>query len=301
MRLFRRCPRMRGTRAGAGRPGLDEEADVAAALKDEVFLHRALEVARGAALQAGRIQRQGLSRGLSVRHKGTYDLVTSIDTECERVICTILDAAFPSLAILAEESASETRQADCWVVDPLDGTTNYARGFPLFCVSIALRLDGEVRLAVVYEPLRDELFEAIDGGPATLNGSPIGVSDTAELSQSLLATGFPYDRLEQPETNLDRFCVMTMRTRGVRRGGSAALDLCYTACGRLDGYWETRLKPWDVSAGAYLVSKAGGTVTGLDGGRFDYTGREVLASNGLIHRQMVEALADLPDGAPFFG
>ncbi|RME27621.1 MAG: inositol monophosphatase [Deltaproteobacteria bacterium] len=264
-------------------------------------MQKAAEAARGAALEAGEIQKKGLSRKLSIEHKGTYDLVTDVDRECERAISERLSRVFPGVAILAEEGASDTDGADCWIVDPLDGTTNYARGYPMFCVSIALRLDGKIRLGVVYEPLRDELFAALEGGPATLNGRPVAVSDTNDLEQSLLATGFPYDRLEQPETNLDRFCVMTMRTRGVRRGGSAALDLCYTACGRLDGYWETRLCPWDVAAGSFMVMRAGGMVTDLRGGEFDFTGREILASNGRIHGKMIGALADLPEGAPFFG
>ena len=160
---------------------------------------------------------------------------------------------------------------------------------------------GQIVLGVVYEPVRDELFEAVRGEGARLNGAPIRVSDTAELSQSLLATGFPYDRCEQPHTNLDRFCALTMRTRGVRRGGSASLDLCYTACGRLDGYWEIRLQPWDVCAGALMVAEAGGRVSDLDGGAYDWSGRETLASNHRLHDALVASLADPLPGGPCYG
>jgi myo-inositol-1(or 4)-monophosphatase len=265
---------------------------------------RALDVARLAAREAGRIQLDGLTRGLRVGHKGVYDLVTDVDRRCEEAITRILMDAFPQAGLLAEESrpegpASETDEV--WIVDPLDGTTNYARGYPVFCVSLALRRKDQIVLGVVYEPLRDETFEAVSGGGSRLNGLPIRVTETADLAESLLATGFPYDRLEHPETNLDRFCTMTMRTRGVRRGGSAALDLCYVACGRLDGFWEIRLNPWDVSAGALIVTQAGGKVSSLSGGPFDWTGKEILASNGVMHESMLAALADPWPGTPCFG
>ena len=269
---------------------------------DEQLLQRARQAARQAARRSGRLQIEGLRASRRVEHKGTYDLVTDVDRRCQEAIVAILQAATPSLPILAEEVAAASRLPDDgWIVDPLDGTTNYAHGYPAFCTSLALRLRGRLELGVVYEPLRDELFEARRGRGATLNGQPISVSETTELDQSLLATGFPYDRLEQPETNLDRFCVMTLRTRGVRRGGSAALDLCYTACGRLDGFWETRLFPWDVCAGALLVLEAGGRVTGLRGEDYDWSGRDTLASNGHLHQALLQALADLPPEAPFFG
>jgi myo-inositol-1(or 4)-monophosphatase len=265
-------------------------------------LARHLEVARRAAIEAGRIQIAGLSENLQVDHKGRYDLVTNVDRKCEEAVAGILDEAFPDIGILAEESTRKaTWSAQVWIVDPLDGTTNYASGYPAFCTNIALRRSGEIVLGVVYEPVRAELFHAVRGAGAFKNGAPIHVSRTSELSQSLLATGFPYDRCEQPDTNLDRFCALTMRTRGVRRGGSASLDLCYTACGRLDGYWEIRLQPWDVCAGALIVSEAGGRVTDLRGGEYDYSGRETVASNGRLHDALVDSLSSpLPRG-PGYG
>ena len=265
-------------------------------------LARHLEMARTAARESGRIQIEGLSENLQVDHKGRYDLVTNVDKKCEEVVAGILGEAFPDTGILAEESTQKaTGSREVWIVDPLDGTTNYASGYPAFCTNIALKQAGEIVLGVVYEPVRDELFEAVRGGGAYKNGAPVRVSRTAELSQSLLATGFPYDRCEQPETNLDRFCALTMRTRGVRRGGSASLDLCYTACGRLDGYWELRLQPWDVCAGALIVSEAGGRVTNLGGLEYDWSGRETLASNGRLHEALVDSLSSPLSQGPCCG
>jgi myo-inositol-1(or 4)-monophosphatase len=265
-------------------------------------LARHLEVAREAARESGRIQIQGLSQKLQVDHKGRYDLVTDVDRKCEEVVTGILQEAFPGIGMLAEESARrDAESGEVWIVDPLDGTTNYASGYPAFCTNIALERAGEIVLGVVYEPLRDELFEAVFQEGARLNGAAIRVSETQELSQALLATGFPYDRCERPQTNLDRFCALTMRTRGVRRGGSASLDLCYTACGRLDGYWEIRLQPWDVCAGALIVSEAGGKVSSLAGGEYDWSGRETLASNGRLHQALVASLSTPLDGGPCYG
>jgi myo-inositol-1(or 4)-monophosphatase len=265
-------------------------------------LDRHLEVARKAAKESGRIQIKGLSQKLQVDHKGRYDLVTDVDRECEEVVVSILQEAFPGIGILAEESArKDTGSKEVWIIDPLDGTTNYASGYPAFCTNIALQRAGEIVLGVVYEPVRDELFEAVRGEGSRLNGATIRVSKTEKLSQALLATGFPYDRCEQPHTNLDRFCALTMRTRGVRRGGSASLDLCYTACGRLDGYWEIRLQPWDVCAGALIVSEAGGRVSDLAGQEYDWSGKETLASNRRLHDELVASLATPLDGGPCYG
>jgi myo-inositol-1(or 4)-monophosphatase len=265
-------------------------------------LDRHLEVARKAAKESGRIQVQGLSEKLQVDHKGRYDLVTDVDRKCEEVVTGILEQAFPTIGILAEESThKDTGSGETWIIDPLDGTTNYASGYPAFCTNIALQRDGEIVLGVVYEPLRDELFEAVRKKGARRNGDPVRVSNTEDLSQALLATGFPYDRCEQPQTNLDRFCALTMRTRGVRRGGSASLDLCYTACGRLDGYWEIRLQPWDVCAGALIVSEAGGRISNLAGGDYDWTGKETLASNRRLHDALVDSLSTPLSGGPCYG
>jgi myo-inositol-1(or 4)-monophosphatase len=261
-----------------------------------------MKTVRRAVREAGRIQAEGLTRAREVAHKGRYDLVTDVDRQCEERIKDILREAFGPMAFLAEESDPHDKSdSSVWIIDPLDGTTNYTHGYPAFCSVVALRHQGEIVLGAVYEPIRDELFEARKGMGARLNGEPIRVSRTQELSQSLLATGFPYDRLDQKDTNLDRFSAMTLRTRGVRRGGSAALDLCYTACGRLDGYWEIRLCPWDVSAGALIVQEAGGRVTRLDGSAYDYTGAETLATNGHLHEKLRVSLDDLPGGTPFFG
>jgi myo-inositol-1(or 4)-monophosphatase len=255
-------------------------------------LTAALETARLAAREAGLIQKEALGATRRVEHKGIYDLVTDVDRRCEKMVLEILSSHFPEVPVLAEESSPRLVGVESyWVVDPLDGTTNYARGYPLFCCSIALMEGGRPALGVVYEPLRDEMFWARAGEGAFLNDGPLAVSDTAHLEEALLATGFPYDRLEQPQTNLDRFCLLTLRCRGVRRGGSAALDLCYTACGRLDGFWEIRLYPWDVCAGAFIVEQAGGRVTDLQGRPYDWSGKETVATNGRLHRELIEALA----------
>jgi myo-inositol-1(or 4)-monophosphatase len=269
---------------------------------DDRIVHVARQAARQAVRLAGSIQLAGLCRTLEIEHKGRYDLVTDVDRQSEEAVVNILRQAFGSAGILAEESSpAENDTESLWIIDPLDGTTNYAHGYPAFCSVVALRYKGEIVLGAVYEPLRDELFEAAKGRGATLNGRLIQVSETKQLSQSLLATGFPYDRVEQKDTNLDRFCALTMRTRGVRRGGSAALDLCYTACGRLDGFWEIRLHTWDVSAGALIVEEAGGQITDLAGGAYDYSGLETVATNRHLHAALIKSLADPLPGAPCFG
>ena len=177
-----------------------------------------------------------------------------------------------------------------WVVDPLDGTTNYAHGFPMFCVSIALEIEGRVDVGVVYDPMRDELFTATRGGGAHLNGKPIKVSEETELGESLIATGFPYDLRTSDVNNLDHWNAMIYKVQAVRRAGSAALDLCYLATGRFDGFWELKLHPWDVAGGGLIVEEAGGKVTDLAEGPFSVYSQEILASNGNIHSQMSEIL-----------
>ena len=255
---------------------------------DEAYL----QAARAAARAAGRIQLEGLGTTRTITHKGPFDLVTDVDRLCEQAIFQILREAFPESGFFGEENTRTDLEADeVWIVDPLDGTTNYTHGYPHFSVSIALRRLGRVVLGVVFEPTRQELFEAVRGGGARLNGSPIHVSDTTELARSLLATGFPYDRCQNPDNNLERFAALTLCTLGVRRGGSAALDLAFTACGRVDGYWELRLQPYDVSAGALLVEEAGGQITDLQGGAFDWTGSDFLASNSLLHQTLLESLS----------
>jgi myo-inositol-1(or 4)-monophosphatase len=227
-----------------------------------------------------------------VRHKSAVDLVTDVDLQSEQEVCGSLLAAFPSHTIVGEEGGarvgSDTRFR--WIVDPLDGTTNYAHGFPFFCVSIGLEVAGELTLGVVYAPLLDELFVAERGRGATLRGQPIQVSDTDRLAQALLATGFPYDRSLFGRA-FRSFETLSLSSQAVRRAGSAALDLCYVACGRLDGYWEHHVKAWDVAAGALLVTEAGGLVTRIEGATFEVDGGEVLASNGILHAELVSTLA----------
>ncbi len=253
-----------------------------------------LEVARRAAAEAVRLQREGLTTARQVAHKGRYDLVTDVDRRCQDAILRLLAEAEPGVAVVAEESAAPGAAppaAEHWLVDPLDGTTNYAHGFPAFSTCLALRRAGLTELGLVWDPVRDERFEAARGEGAWLNGCPVRVSATCALEDALLATGFPYDRARHPDPNLRRFAALTMRTRGVRRSGSASLDLCYTACGRLDGYWELRIEAWDVCAGALLVEEAGGRVTAVEGGPFDGSGRSTLATNGRLHDELGRALA----------
>jgi myo-inositol-1(or 4)-monophosphatase len=258
-------------------------------------LQAAREVGIHAARSAGAVLRDRADSIREVRTKtGIVDIVTDVDLQSEQQVYSILSAAFPSHRILGEEGGarggSDPRYR--WIVDPLDGTTNYAHGFPFFCVSIGFEVDGSLALGVVYAPSLDELFVAEAGGGATLNGRPIRVSAIAALPQSLLATGFPYDRREFPRA-LHSFEVMSQRCQAVRRAGSAALDLCYVACGRLDGYWEHRVMPWDMAAGALLVQEAGGQVTACDGSPFSVDGGQVLSSNALIHAELTATLAGL--------
>jgi myo-inositol-1(or 4)-monophosphatase len=214
--------------------------------------------------------------------------------QSEQQVCATIAAAFPSHTILGEEGGarggSDPRYR--WIVDPLDGTTNYAHGFPFFCVSIGFEVDQHLALGIVYAPSLDELFVAEAGQGATLNGRPIRVSAIDELGRSLLATGFPYDRRDFPRA-LHSFEVLSLHCQAVRRAGSAALDLCYVACGRLDGYWEHHVKPWDMAAGALLVQEAGGQVTATDGSPFSVDGGQVLSSNGRIHGHLCTLLGGL--------
>jgi myo-inositol-1(or 4)-monophosphatase len=247
-----------------------------------------------AARSAGDLLRQRVDSIREVRHKSAVDLVTDVDIQSEQEIRATLLGAFPTHSILGEEGGayvgSDPRYR--WIVDPLDGTTNYAHGFPFFCVSIGLEVEGQLTLGVVYAPLMDELFVAETGHGATLNDRPIRVSTIGDLSQALLATGFPYDRAEFPRA-LKSFEVVSLQSQAVRRAGSAALDMCYVACGRLDGYWEHHVKPWDQAAGAVLVREAGGNVTATNGSPFSIEANQVLATNGLLHLDLAGILVDL--------
>jgi myo-inositol-1(or 4)-monophosphatase len=256
------------------------------------FLVRAREIGIRAARSAGEILRRRIDSIREIRYKGAVDIVTDVDLESERLVCATILADFPTHTILGEEGGSlgGSDSRFRWIVDPLDGTTNYAHGFPFFAVSIALEFEGRLTLGVVYAPSLDELYVAEVGRGATVNDRPITVSATDDLMQALLAIGFPYDRAEFPRA-LQSFEVMSRHSQAVRRAGSAVLDLCYVACGRLDGYWEHQVQAWDIAAGALIVRKAGGSVSATDGSAFKVDGRQVLATNAVLHASIAATLA----------
>jgi myo-inositol-1(or 4)-monophosphatase len=257
---------------------------------DPAFLATATDIV----LRAGAIQMARRDSGFRIDKKGEIDLVTEVDLECERMARAVIAERFPDHDILAEELSSgpnePARARHRWVLDPLDGTTNYAHGLPIFCSAASLEIDGQPVIAAVYDPSRRELFTAERGVGAWLNGVPMRVSHASALIDSLLCTGFPYSVQEDPEELVALFGEFLKRARAVRRLGSAAIDLCYVAAGRLDGFYELKLNPWDISAGALLVQEAGGRVTSLDGGPYSSRGGEVIASNGGVHDAMVETL-----------
>ena len=240
------------------------------------------------AREAGTLLMGYFARRVKIEYKGEVDLVTEADRASEKLIVERLRARWPEHGIVAEEGTrSETEAEYRWYVDPLDGTTNFAHGYPVFCTSMALaRRDGQLEAGVLYDPTRDEMFAAERGGGARLNGEPIHVSKTKVLAESILGTGFPsHKRHKNP--NIFFYHQITLRSHGVRRAGSAALDLANVACGRYDGFWEFNLNPWDTAAGVLLVQEAGGTVTRFDGSPFRLDSREVLASNAIIHQELI--------------
>jgi myo-inositol-1(or 4)-monophosphatase len=252
-----------------------------------------LEVATEAALAAGEIINKYRGNLHQIEQKGRLgDLVTVADREAEATIIEILQRHFPSHSILAEESGKyENSDAEyLWVIDPLDGTTNYAHQYPFSAVSIGLLIGGVPTLGVIFDPWHQELFRAATGLGATRNRQPIRVSATSQLADSLLVTGFAYDRRETTDHNYREFCYLTHITQGVRRGGAAAIDLAYVACGRLDGYWERGLSPWDLAAGVVIVREAGGLVTAYDRGDFILNSGRILATNGALHVPLSESL-----------
>jgi myo-inositol-1(or 4)-monophosphatase len=246
-----------------------------------------------AARAAGRVHVARFNKSSFKRKTSFLDLVTEADGEAEAEVIRILSRAFPGHAILAEEGGGNAQPGEHrWIVDPLDGTTNFAHGYPHCCVSIAYERRGRVELGVIYDALRRELFLARKGRGATLNGQPIRVSRAARLENSLLCTGFPYDRAQWRRFYLTFWEELMLRVHGVRRTGSAALDLAWVACGRMDGFWEFGLKPWDVAAGYLIVQEAGGKVTNMDGTPLSLSGARIVATNGRLHRHLLGIIAD---------
>ena len=246
------------------------------------------------AVEAGAILRAGYNQPHQIKFKGIADLVTEIDARSEAFIIQAIRERFPDHMIITEESGLlEGKASHCWFIDPLDGTTNYAHNLPIFAVSIGYMEDGVMKLAVVYDPMRDECFSAELGQGAWLNGTRLQVADTQDLSDSLLVTGFPYNILKAKNNNFDNFQRFGLRSQAVRRLGSAALDLCYVAAGRFDGYWEISLRPWDVAAGSLILTEAGGIITDPQGGPgYLELPCALVAATPAVHPQMMQVLAE---------
>ena len=248
------------------------------------WMEFAEEMARG----AGEILRRNYGRRQSIHFKGEINLVTDVDCESEAYLMERIRSSFPDHGILSEESPEHLSPSPYrWIIDPLDGTTNYAHNYPCFCVSVALERNGELLAGAVFNPLLSESFTASAGGGAFLNGERIAVSGIEDLRRSLLSTGFAYDVKESTDNNLEFFREFVFAGQAIRRDGSAALDMCYLACGRFDGFWELKLHPWDTAAGLLLLREAGGVATRLDGSPYDIHQPDILASNGRIHEQMM--------------
>jgi len=255
-----------------------------------------LDVAIEAGKKAGSILLDYTKSGFRIEHKNPINLVTDADHAAERCVIDHIHTQFPTHGFLAEEQGriEQSPSPYLWIIDPLDGTTNFAHGFPAYCVSIGLEYRGRCVLGVVFDPSRDDLFTAIEECGAQLNGHPIHVSNANTLDNSLLVTGFAYDIRESPRNNLDHFAKFALKAQGLRRTGSAALDLCYVAAGRFDGFWEVKLNPWDMAAGSILVKEAGGRLTDFLGRDLSLYGQELVASNGHIHQAMLTVLNETP-------
>ena len=255
-----------------------------------------LDVAVEAGRKAGSILLDHTRSGFRIEYKNPINLVTDADHAAERCVIDHIHTRFPTHGFLAEEQGriEQSPSPYLWIIDPLDGTTNFAHGYPTYCVSIGLEYRGRCVLGVVFDPTRDDLFTATEGCGAQLNGHPIHVSNTSTLDNSLLVTGFAYDIRESPRNNLDHFAKFALKAQGIRRTGSAALDLCYVAAGRFDGFWEVKLNPWDMAAGSILVKEAGGRLTDFLGRDLSLYGQELVASNGHIHHAMLTVLNETP-------
>jgi myo-inositol-1(or 4)-monophosphatase len=255
---------------------------------DPLYLATAVE----AVLRAGQIQMAHFGTDLKIDKKGAIDLVTEVDLEVERMFRDLVAERFPEHVVLAEEFGGAEGPPDrpCWIFDPLDGTTNYAHGLPVFSTSLALEIDGEIVVGAIYDPTRRELFTATRGGGAFLNGVPMRVTSTASLIDALLVTGFPYSVHQERGELVSLFAAFLAEAQAVRRLGSAALDLCYVAAGRFDAFWEQHLHPWDMAAGALMLTEAGGTITALDGGPFDVRKGQLMASNGALHDLLLDVV-----------
>jgi myo-inositol-1(or 4)-monophosphatase len=251
------------------------------------FKECAIEIAR----DTGIFLKDKLHSVHTINYKGEINLVTEADKISEEMITSKINTLFPDHDILAEEFTDKESGSDFrWIIDPLDGTTNYAHGYPYFCISLALERLNTVILGIVYDPMLDEMFVAEKGKGAFLNGREIHVSNTHNIIKSLLATGFPYDIRNDSDNNLNYFNAMILKAQAIRRAGSAALDLAYVAAGRFDGYWELKLNPWDIAAGWLLAEEAGGIVTDMGGGHYYLESSSILASNGRIHKEMIDVL-----------
>jgi len=253
-----------------------------------------LEVATQAANEAGVLLNKEFGHVQQIMKKGEIDLVTEADLKSESLILDIISKHFPNDNILSEEKGDKKQASTrIWLVDPLDGTTNFAHGFPFFCVSIALQVHHQLVVGVVYNPYVNELFQAAEGHGARLNGHPIRVSQTDKIGEALLGTGFPYDIHQRSKSVLDLFRRMVLVAQGVRRVGSAALDLCYVAAGRLDGFWEQSLKPWDTAAGCVILQEAGGVLSTFDGGQYTPYENTIVGSNPYIYEQMMSVIKEV--------
>jgi myo-inositol-1(or 4)-monophosphatase len=263
-------------------------------LPNPIFLTTAIE----AVIHAGDLQMAQFGRDFQIDKKGPIDLVTEVDMAVEQAFRAMIAERFPDHQILAEEmgGAAAVPSGPCWVFDPIDGTSNYAHGLPIFCASLALEMNGVAEVAAIYDPTRKELFTAERGGGAFLNGQPLRVSAAARLVDAMLVTGFPYDVHTRVDEIVGLFGAFVGQARAVRRLGSAAIDLCYVAAGRLDGFWETDLHAWDIAAGALIVAEAGGRVTRTDGNLYTSRGGDVLATNARLHDAMLEVIATFRAG-----